>query len=254
MRDVSLLLQLLAGHDPRDPGSLDEPAPGYPDAAREDLTGVRIGAATRWFWDDADASVAATCRAALDRLVVRGAELVPFDPPPDTEQLMAFPGTYGGIMGPEALEHHAAWLAEREHLYGPAVLHRLDQAREITPEQHAQARRDRERWQSEWRALVAEHRLDAVAHPTLPEPPPVQPDEGRGTGASLRTTRAWSVSGFPALSVPAGLDDRGLPVGLELAGLPEQEAGLVALAITLDEDVQLWRRSPENPVDAGGTV
>ena len=254
MRDVSLLLRLLAGPDPRDPGSLDEPAPGYPDAPREELTGVRIGTASRWFWDDVDASVAATCRAALDRLVVRGAELVPFDPPPDTEQLMAFPGAYGGIMGPEALEHHAAWLAEREHLYGPAVLHRLDQAREITPEQHAQARRDRERWQSEWRALVAEHRLDAVAHPTLPEPPPVQPDEGRGTGASLRTTRAWSVSGFPALSVPAGLDDRGLPVGLELAGLPEQEAGLVALAITLDEDVQLWRRSPENPVDAGGTV
>ena len=86
----------------------------------------------------------------------------------------------------------------------------------------------------------------------MPEPPPVQPDEGRGTGASLRTTRAWSVLGFPALSVPAGLDDRGLPVGLELAGLPEQEAGLVGLGIALDEDVQLWRR--DKPLDAGGTV
>jgi aspartyl-tRNA(Asn)/glutamyl-tRNA(Gln) amidotransferase subunit A len=254
MRDVSLLLRLLAGHDRRDPGSLDEPVPAYPDAPREDLTGVRIGTATRWAWEDVDASVAATCRAALDRLVARGAELVPFDPPADTEALMAFPGAYGALMGPEALEHHAEWLAEREHLYGDAVLHRLSQAREITPEQHAQARRDRERWRDAWRGLVAEHRLDAVAHPTLPEPPPVQPDEGRGTGASLRTTRAWSVSGFPALSVPAGLDDRGLPVGLELAGLPEQEAGLVGLAITLDEDVQLWRRAPENPLDAGGTV
>jgi aspartyl-tRNA(Asn)/glutamyl-tRNA(Gln) amidotransferase subunit A len=251
MRDVSLLLRLLAGHDPRDPGSLDEPVPGYPDTACDDLTGVRIGVATRWFWDDTDASVASTCRSALDRLVARGAELVAFDPPPDTEQLMAFPGAYGGIMGPEALEHHAAWLAERAHLYGPAVLHRLDQAREITPEQHARARQDRDRWRQQWRALVAEHRLAAVAHPTLPEPPPVQPDEGRGTGASLRTSRAWSVSGFPALSVPAGLDERGLPVGLELAGLPEQEAALVGLGIVLDEDVQLWRR---NPLDAGGTV
>jgi Asp-tRNA(Asn)/Glu-tRNA(Gln) amidotransferase A subunit family amidase len=165
---------------------------------------------------------------------------------------MAFPGAYGGLMGPEALEHHAEWLAEREHLYSEAVLHRLGQAREITPEQHEQARRDRERWRAQWRQVVAEHRLDAVAHPTLPEPPPVQPDEGRGTGASLRTTRAWSVSGFPALSVPAGLDDRGLPVGLELAGLPEQEAGLVGLGIALDEDVQLWRR--DNPLDARGTV
>ena len=251
MRDVSLLLRLLAGHDPRDPGSLDEPVPDYPDAPRDDLTGVRIGTATRWFWDDVDASVAATCRAALDRLVERGAELVPFDPPDDTEQLMAFPGAYGGLMGPEALEHHAELLADREHLYGAAVLHRLAQAREITPEQHAQARRDREAWRGQWRELVARHRLDAVAHPTLPEPPPVQPDEGRGTGASLRTSRAWSVSGFPALSVPAGLDERGLPVGLELAGLPEQEAGLVGLGIVLDEDVRLWQ---QNPLDAGGTV
>jgi len=263
MRDVSLLLRLLAGPDRRDPGSLDEPVPGYPDAPDEDLTGVRIGTATRWFWDDVDPSVAATCRAALDRLTARGAELVPFDPPDGTERLMAFPGAYGALMGPEALEHHAAWLAEREDRYGASVLHRLAQAREITPEQHAQAHRDRERWRGDWRALVAEHRLDAVAHPTLPEPPPVQPDEGRGPGASLRTTRAWSVSGFPALSVPAGLDDRGLPVGLELAGLPEQEAALVGLGIVLDEDVRLWRSAPpsapelgapDNPLDAGGSV
>ena len=251
MRDVSLLLRLLAGPDPRDPGSLHEPVPDYPDLPPEDLRGVRIGTATRWFWDDVDPSVAATCRAALDRLVERGAELVPFDPPDSTEELMAFPGAYGGLMGPEALEHHAPWLADREHLYGAAVLHRLDQAREITPEQHAQARRDRERWRESWRRTVADARLDAVAHPTLPEPPPVQPDEGRGTGASLRTTRAWSVSGFPALSVPAGLDDRGLPVGLELAGLPEQEAALVGLGAALDEDLQLWRH---NPLDAPGTV
>ncbi len=59
------------------------------------------------------------------------------------------------------------------------------------------------------------------------------------------------MSGFPALSVPAGLDEHGLPVGLELAGLPEQEAALVGLGIALDEDLQLWRH---NPLDAGGTV
>ncbi len=251
LRDVSLLLRLLAGHDPRVPGSLDEPVPAYPDAAPEDLTGVRIGLATRWSWDDVDACVATTCRSALDRLVARGAELVAFDPPADTEELMAFPGAYGALQSPDALEHHAELLAERRHLYGAAVLQRLEQAGEITPEQSEQARRDRARWQREWRALVAQHRLDAVAHPTLPEPPPVQPDEGRGTGASLRTTRAWSVLGFPALSVPAGLDERGLPVGLELAGVPEQEASLVGLGIALDEDVQLWRH---NPLDAGGTV
>ena len=65
--------------------------------------------------------------------------------------------------------------------------------------------------------------------------------DGRGPGPSIAFAKAWSIAGFPALSVPAGRDHRGLPVGLQLAGLPEQEASLLGLGITLDEDVQLWR-------------
>jgi len=244
MRDVAVLLRLLAGHDPRDPHSRDEPVPAYPSAPRDDLSGVRIGVPTRFFWDDVDPGVAAVCRAGLARLADRGARLVPVDPPPDTEQVLAFPGTYGATMGPEALEHHAAWLAEREHLYGAAVRHRFAQAREITPEQHAQAQRDRRRWAQEWRELFAAARLDALAHPTVPHPPAPVPDDGRGAGPSLVLARAWSVTGFPALSVPAGLDALALPVGLQLAALPEQEAELVGLGITLDEDVRLWQQPP----------
>ena len=114
----------------------------------------------------------------------------------------------------------------------------------MTPQQHAQALRDRVRWQRSWRELFAAQRLDALAHPTIGVPPDVAPSDAAGAGPSLRTTRAWSVSGFPALSVPAGLDPRGLPVGLELAGLPEHEAELVGLGTTLDEDVRLWERPP----------
>ena len=64
----------------------------------------------------------------------------------------------------------------------------------------------------------------------------MQPDEGRGVGPTIALAKAWPLCGFPALSVP------------------EQEAALVGLGITLDEDVRLWQRTPENLVDAGGTV
>ena len=244
MRDVAVLLRLLAGHDPRDPHSLDEPVPDYPGGAREDLTGVRIGVPTRFFWDDVDPGIAAGCRTGLDLLAQRGAELVPVDPPPETEEVLAFPGTYGAVMGPEALEHHAAWLGEREHLYGEAVRFRLAQAREITPEQHERALADRLQWRQAWRDVFAASGLDALAHPTVPQPAAVLPEQGRGPGRPLLLARAWSIAGFPALSVPAGLDERGLPVGLQLAGLPEQEAALVGLGTTLDEDVRLWEQSP----------
>ena len=64
------------------------------------------------------------------------------------------------------------------------------------------------------------------------------------TAPTIALAKAWSVLGWPALSVPVGLDERGLPVGLQLAGLPEQEADLVGLGIAFDEDVRLWERNP----------
>ena len=240
MLDVCLLLGLLAGYDPRDPHSLDEPVPAYPNAPREDLRGVRIGVPTRLFWDDVDEQINAGCRSGLLRLVDRGAELVEVEPPDDVEEVLGVPGAYGATMGPEALEHHAVWLADREVLYGESVRRRFAQAREVTPEQYAQAQRDRIRWATDWRRLVTGHRLDVVAHPTIPAPPQPVP----GPGPSIVLAKAWSINGFPSLSVPVGIDDRGLPVGLLLAGLPEQEASLLQLAVTLDEDVQLFRRSP----------
>ena len=244
LHDVSLLLRLLAGHDPRDPRSRDEPVPDYPDAGPDDLTGVRIGLPTSVLWDDVDASVAATCTAGLARLADRGAQLVPVDLPSDAAALL---DAYRATVGPEALAVHAQWLAEREDRYGEAVRARLADARSVTPEHYERAQRERARWTADVRALVAGGRLDAVAFPTVPDPAGLLDDAGTGPGPSLRLTRAWALCGFPALSVPVGRDVRGLPVGLELAGVPEREAELVGLGIALDEDVQPWRSAPLLP-------
>jgi len=191
MLDVSLLLRLLAGHDP----------------------------------------------LLLER---RGAVLVDVAPPPGTDEVMGWPGTYGDTMGPEALLVHATWLAEREHLYGEEVLGRLRHGGETTPARYAAAQQDRRRWTQDWRLAFQALRLDAVAHPTNPQPPQVLP----ARGPSISPSKAWSITGFPCLSVPVGVDDLGLPVGLSLAALPEQEAALVGLGTAVDEDVQLWRRNP----------
>ena len=242
MLDVALLLRLLAGHDPRDPGSLDAPVPDYPGGVREDLTGVRVGVPAA-LWDGADPDVDRLCAAGLQLLADRGAELVEVVAPPGTEQVAAWPGTYGETMGPEALEVHASWLAERGHLYGEEVLGRLHAAREVTAEQYAAAQRHRLRWAGGWRERFGGLGLDAVAHPTNLQPPEALP----GHPPSIWPSKAWSVTGFPSLSVPVGLDAGGLPVGLGLAALPEQEAALVGLGIVVDEVVQLWRHNPLDP-------
>lgn len=247
MRDVALLLRLLAGPDARDPHSLAEQVPDYPDAGMDDLRGQRIALPTRLFWEGVDEQVEAACRAGLQRLVDRGAELVEVDLPADSEQVLAVPGVYGVTVMAEATRVHADWLRDHPELYSDRLRRRLERAAQVTQDEQQQARAAGRRWKDGWRALLAAQGVTAVASPTIPQPPTVLPVERWEDLPSLMPSKAWSIPGFPALSVPVGLDARGLPVGLQLAGLPEAEAALVGLGITLDEDVRMWERSPTLP-------
>lgn len=63
-------------------------------------------------------------------------------------------------------------------------------------------------------------------------------------------TAMWNWTGQPAISVPAGLDDRGLPVGMQLVGQLGNEAALLRVAAQL-EQVRPWKGHPQVPVEAG---
>jgi aspartyl-tRNA(Asn)/glutamyl-tRNA(Gln) amidotransferase subunit A len=144
----------------------------------------------------------------------------------------------------EAAQVHRHWLARCPERYSRRVLERLRAAEQVSGADYLEGRRLAALWTRAWRRTFAEHQLDAVASPTIAQPPRVIPASAPGQGPSLHLTKAWSVNGFPSASVPVAVDDRGLPVGLMLASLPEQEDDLVGIAITLDEDVQMFRRSP----------
>jgi len=138
---------------------------------------------------------------------------------------------------------HRELISARE-LYTPQVLGRLLDGEGASAADYLDARRLCQLWVQQWRDLFDHARLDAVAHPALDQAPQVVDPDGPARGPSTRLSLPWSLAGFPALSVPVGLDDRGLPVGLSLAGLPEHEAQLVGLGALVDEQVALWRREP----------
>lgn len=243
MRDVAVLMPLLAGHDTRDRYSRTEPVPDYA-GVPDDLSGVRIGIPTQLLWTEVDPQLATACRQALQLLVARGAELVEMPSPPSTDQVLD--GTHSVLeatTGAEALHVHQAWLARREE-YTPPVLRRVLAGEGITATEYLEARRLTWQWTQEWRRLFAELRLDAVAHPTIDQPPPVIEPDRSPHGPATRLSAPWSLTGFPALSVPVGLDGRGLPVGLSLAGLPEREGDLLGLGVVIDEEIGFWRQAP----------
>jgi aspartyl-tRNA(Asn)/glutamyl-tRNA(Gln) amidotransferase subunit A len=250
MLDVSLLMRVLAGYDSRDPGSRDVPVPAYPSEPPTDLGGIRIGLPIEMSWKEVDEGIAEVCRLALSQLVSRGAVLVEIGMPAiAAEVLRDSVGVFDTINTVEALEIHDPLLPHSRHLYTPQVRRRVQLGERVTPESYENALRLRTQWESKWRQIMADHRLDAVAHPAIDAPPPLIDADRGPVGPAIRLSVPWTVAGFAALSVPAGFDSHGLPVGLSLAGLPEREAALLGLGIVIDEELETWRlRPPERPL------
>jgi aspartyl-tRNA(Asn)/glutamyl-tRNA(Gln) amidotransferase subunit A len=251
MLDVSVLMGILAGYDPRDPGSRDAAVPAYPTSAPQDLTGIRIGLPIEMSWKEVDERLVAVCEDALHELVARGAELVEISTPSLAETVLRESvGVFDTINKVEALEIHDA-LLPHSHLYTPQVRDRVQMGETVSPELYAEALRLRNQWEGKWRQIMSDRRLDAIAHPTIDAPPPLIDAAGEPNGPHIRLSVPWSVAGFAALSVPAGLDDRDLPVGLSLAALPEREADLLGLGMVIDEELRSWRIKPPAPVGTG---
>jgi aspartyl-tRNA(Asn)/glutamyl-tRNA(Gln) amidotransferase subunit A len=263
--DCAVLLQVMAGHDPDDPSSLAAPVPAYPTTASGDLRGVRIGMLDRYFWDDIDPEVERLCREGVNRLAAMGAEIVTVPAPPVTDEILhPGPNPYGAfvvqkdgpdafikIILPEATTFHRRFVKERPHEYSPEVLGLIEFGETISAADYLEAQRLRSVWVRQWRELFANQRLDAVASPAVPTDPTYQtPSQSFVFGASFRLTKAFNLNGLPTAAVPVGLDSRGFPVALMLGGRHLDEAGLLRIAIALDEDVRFFTQKP--PLLEGG--
>jgi aspartyl-tRNA(Asn)/glutamyl-tRNA(Gln) amidotransferase subunit A len=255
--DSAILLGVMAGPDPADPTTLQAPVPNYPTTAPPSLTGVRIGLVDRFFWEDIDPQVARVCREGVERLAALGAEVVDVPAPPSIDQVLGRgPNPYGAavigpmdvflkIVVPEATSFHRRLAADRAHRYSPEVLANIKLGETISAADYLDAQRLRSVWVREWRELFAGHRLDAVASPAVPTDPTYQtPSQSFAFGPSFRLTKGFNLNGFPSISVPVGTDDRGFPVGLQLAASHLEEPRLLAIAIALDEDVRFFDRKP----------
>lgn len=257
MADCALLLAVMAGHDPADPTSLTAPVPAYPTKPPASLAGVRIGVPDRFYWDDIEADTERVCRDALRRMKAMGAKIVEVPAPASLPDVLGEgPNPYGSlilqlpkvlvtIILAESTSYHRRLVAERGHLYSPEVLALVELGETITAADYLDAQRLRSVWTREWRELFAEHRLDAVAGPTVATKPTYQtPSQSFVFGPTFRLNQGFNLNGFPSLSVPVGRGDGGHPVGLQLAALPLEESRLFSIAIALDEDVRFFAQRP----------
>jgi Asp-tRNA(Asn)/Glu-tRNA(Gln) amidotransferase A subunit family amidase len=235
VRDTALAYALMAGPDAKDPGSRMQPVVELDGIGASDLNGVRLGIYRPWF-EDAEPAVVKRCHEAVAALEAAGAELVEVTIPELEVMRVAHLVTIVTEMCTAHLQH----LTTHRHDYGWDTRLNLALARRLQGFDYVHAQRHRARVYRHFAEVLAE--VDAIVTPTSGCTAPLVPEDALATGESnlevtgavIRFAPAANLTGLPALSVPAGYDDAGLPVGLHLMGRPWEEAKLLRLAAVVE--------------------
>lgn len=232
--DAALVLQVIAGYDSQDPGSVDLPVPDYLADIAASTSALRLGIPRDYFYENLNSEIDAALQAAQTvlRTLTRGlSDVAP----------LASDATYASVMSPyvallsaEAYEFHKDYLAKSPELYQPATLKRLRAGAEVTTSDYMRSRRQLE----QIRHAVARRfeEVDFLITPTTPVPPFTiaelsDSDTARAMELQmLHNTRPINMLGLPSISVPCGVTVTRLPIGLQITGRPGAEASLLRLA------------------------
>jgi len=231
--DVAIILQAIAGYDEHDPMTAHDPVPNYVDGLDGDVRGLRVAVPRNHLYPDVDPRLKPLLAAALDDLMDLGCEIIELDIP-DPEQTYNLTNV---INKSEAAALHDDWVRRRPDDYSISVRARLEAGFFIPATRYLQAQRLRPRFLAEFNAAVFS-KADVLFTPVTSIPVPRfeeasisrSADAPRIIDAVTRCTRWVSYLGLPALSVPCGFTDLGLPVGFQVIGQPFNEALLLRLA------------------------
>ena len=268
--DLALLLNAMAGHDPRDSTSLDRPIEDYTrmlveNRGADPLAGVRIGLPREYFGDGIDADIAKALEAALGELRSLGATTVDvalpnvklaipvyyvIAPAEASSNLSRFDGVryghraaaYGDLTDMYRKSRAEGFGAEvkRRILVGTYVLsHGYYDAYYLKAQQVRRLIADDFR-----RAYQA---CDVILGPTAPStafPIGAKSDDPVQMYLNDIFTVAANLTGAPALSIPCGFDKSGLPIGMQLQGDAFAEARLLDVAHRFQQVTDWHQRVP----------
>jgi aspartyl-tRNA(Asn)/glutamyl-tRNA(Gln) amidotransferase subunit A len=250
VEDAALVLGVIAGYDPRDVASADVPVGDYANGLDKGVHGMCIGLPREHFWDRMDGRVETLVRQAVRDLERAGVEVKEVSIP-------HMAGALGAILITEMASvtaWHDKYLAqpERRVKYAPEVRALMDAGKFIFATDFLKAQRLR-------RLLIDEVRtafdgVDVLATPTLPLCAwDVSENHVQVVGqaehvlhACWRFTYPWNLTGLPALSVPCGFAE-GLPVGLQLAGRPFDEATVLRVGHAYQAMTRWHEMRPPDP-------
>jgi aspartyl-tRNA(Asn)/glutamyl-tRNA(Gln) amidotransferase subunit A len=236
--DAALMLQVLAGYDRLDIASVDHPAENYLQAMAAPVKGLRVGVARAPFFDHLDADVARATEAALRTIGALTASMAD----------VMLPTTREVNLGGEMYAYHEPLFSQMAGRYQIPTRRNLQNGGKAKAADYI-----RGRWALELmrRTIDDSFRdVDVVVLPTRRHTPRTvdaaleREETDKPRNPELENTGQFNVYGIPAISVPCGFTDGGLPVGLMIVGPRFSEGRVLALARAFEQATDWHRRRP----------
>ncbi len=259
VEDAARVLQAIAGHDPQDSTSLNEPVPDYLATLNDGVKGMKFGVPKEYFGDGIDPGVRKNVEAQIDALAKQGAEIVEISlpctehavatyyviaPAEASSNLSRFDGIRYGARSEKASDILDLYKKSREEGFGPEVKRRIILGTYVLSSGYYDAYYGRAQ---KVRTLIrrefdeAFEKVDAIITPVAPTP---ARKLGAFAGDPLHEylsdvfTISANLAGIPGISVPCGTTDfdggTNLPVGLQILGPHLGEAKLLQVAMAAE--------------------
>jgi amidase len=216
VEDAAIILEAIAGKDLNDPTSLGAPVPNYRAACEMNIQGLKIGLDRSYVFDGTKADVADAVEDALRVLTAAGALV----------RDVQLPSYRDAIAGWEVHLHlevalaHAATYPARKDEYGPALAGIIELGRGLTPDAIAKRALSRQVYSTGLEDVFRD--VDVLIVPVTPQGVPSLAEAAalRDDVATefIKYTAPFNLSGVPTVTVPAGFDGNGLPIGLQFVG------------------------------------
>ena len=244
--DAAIVMNAIAGYDERDQSCANRADEDFTRLLGEDIGGLRIGIPQEYFYEMIDDEVRAAVLQAASKLEELGARVEECSIPALNDSI----SISGTILLTEAAEIHLDNLRERADDFGADVRGRLEEGAMNPAVTYIAAQRAR----TEFNRAIAESMktYDILLAPTTASPAPKIGEDivevGGQTEHKLalmpRLTRPHNICGIPTVSVPCGFSSDGLPIGMQLAARPFEDALALQVAYAYEQATDWHTRRP----------
>jgi aspartyl-tRNA(Asn)/glutamyl-tRNA(Gln) amidotransferase subunit A len=267
VEDVALLLQALATFDPKDSTSLPyyDP-PDYCAALKQKISGLRLGVPDEFFVGGLEPEVEAAVRQGLKLWQSRGVKLIPISLPHSqylistyyiiataeaSSNLARYDGVkYGYSVRADGAGLEDSYIETRSQGFGPEVIRRIMLGTYVLSSgyydaYYAKASQARSLIIDDFRRAFSQ--VDAIAGPVAPH---AALDLGQTDADPLTIylrdiyTISCNLAGLPGMSIPAGFNRQGRPIGLQLIAPRLQETTLLALGAEFQRNSDFHEQRP----------